>query len=384
MLDHHGGGNSKLQRLFLVLLGGVIVLLALEGLSMVRSEARCTIQQVPVVIQQGDRREKVPREFDLPDTHSERRLKTTKTTRKTVPTTEAKTTAEPVTDENIATDTPAPVIDQNRQTQLQRQQHLKEFCQNNRRLRTEKFKIRDFHFIYSDKASALYCYIPKVACTNWKKVFQVMDGNYETPLDIKGKEKVHYLKFNTFEKTNLTEIEWRRNLYYSFLFIRHPFERVLSAYRNKFQDPYNEQYQRVYGSRVLRLFRKNLTEAEYKAGKNVTFREFADYVIRVHTKREFVNEHWDTMHNLCHPCRVKYDYIGSMDSLIEDSETVLKEIGWYNRVKFPAKATDKYKNKLPTLMKQYFSQLPRNVTMKLYKIYEADFKAFGYSADEYL
>ena len=326
---------------------------------------------------------KVSSEFDIPKPKS-KRYPTTKTTIKTA-TTQVKTTPEPTTEENLMTETPVPPIDQNRQIQLQRQQRLKEFCRNNKRLRTQEFKIQDSNFIYSDKSAALYCYITKVACTNWKKIFQVMDGNYKKPLDIKGKEKVHYMRFNTFKKTNLTEIEWRRNLYYSFVFIRHPFERVLSAYRNKLQDPYNDQYQRAYGSRVLRLYRKGLTEEEYKAGKNVTFLEFANYVIRVHTKSgSYINEHWDSMHNLCHPCRIKYDFIGSMDSLIEDSETVLKEIGWDNRVKFPAKATDKYKNKLPTLMKEYFSQLPKNVTMKLYEIFEDDFKAFGYSADEYL
>ena len=45
MIEHNGGGNSKLQRLFLILLGGVLVLVALEGLSMFKSDARCTIQQ---------------------------------------------------------------------------------------------------------------------------------------------------------------------------------------------------------------------------------------------------------------------------------------------------------------------------------------------------
>ena len=101
--------------------------------------------------------------------------------------------------------------------------------------------------------------------------------------------------------------------------MRHPFERVLSAYRNKLQDPYNALYQRAYGSQVLRMFRKNLTDAEYKVGQNVTFPEMR-----------------------------------------KTSKTDLK-----------------------TLVKEYFSQFPKDMLKELYDIYEDDFKAFSYSTEDY-
>ena len=129
-------------------------------------------------------------------------------------------------------------------------------------------------------------------------------------MDIKDKEKVHLVGYNSFDKISVSEITWRQNLYYSFLFVRHPFERVLSAYRNKLQDPYNTQFQRAYGSQVLRMLRKNLTDVEYKAGKNVTFSEFVEYIITTHNKQGYagLNEHWNSVHQLCNPCRIKYDF----------------------------------------------------------------------------
>ena len=231
----------------------------------------------------------------------------------------------------------------------------------------------------------IFCYVPKVACTNWKRVFTVFDGKLKDPLDIKDKERVHYVGYNSFKEISLSEIDWRQNVYYSFLFVRHPFERVLSAYRNKLQDPYDTQYQRAYGSEVLRMLRKNLTDAEYKAGKNVTFPEFVEYIITTHRKHGYdaLNEHWNSMHQLCNPCRVKYDFIGKMDSLIQDSDVVLKELGWNDRVKFPVKAKDKYKTDLKTLVKKYFSQIPKDMLKELYKLYEHDFKSFGYSTEDY-
>ena len=279
-------------------------------------------------------------------------------------------------------------VKKNRSTQIQRQLQLREFCKNkkDRPSITSMKKLKDFHFIYSDKASTIYCYVPKVACTNWKRVFQVFDGKASNPLATGPKEKVHFLKYNTFEKLTLTDITWRKNVYYSFLFVRHPFERVLSAYRNKLKDPYNVHYQKRYGVRMLRMFRANLTEAEYKAGKNVTFPEFVRYIIKTHKLYGYsgLNEHWNSIQDLCHPCSMKYDFIGKMDSLIQDSGTVLQEIGWDQRVKFPVKAKDKYKKDLSGLVKEYYAQVPKHLMKDLYAIYKDDFEAFGYSTDGYL
>jgi len=81
---------------------------------------------------------------------------------------------------------------------------------------------------------------------------------------------------------------------------------------------------------------------------------------------------------------MKYDFIGKMDSLIEDADVVLKELNWNDRVRFPVKAKDKYKSDLKTLLRRYFSQIPQDMLKELYEIYEDDFKAFGYSTNDYI
>lgn len=127
-----------------------------------------------------------------------------------------------------------------------------------------------------------------------------------------------------------------------------------------------------------------MSEEQYKAGKNVTFQEFIDYVIR--TYRFFgvnaLDPHWQTMSNLCNPCMMKYNFIGKMETLVGDSEEILMQIGWNDKVKFP-NATDKYKVPISHIVKEHYGKLSGNAISKLYEIYKEDFLIFGYPMDEY-
>lgn len=270
-------------------------------------------------------------------------------------------------------------------TQHSRQRTLREYCKNSKDVQWTSHQ-NSLNMLYSDKVGLIYCYVPKVACTNWKRILRVFNGKSKDPLTIGEKQKVHKLKYPSFYSLNISsEIEWRKNVYYSFLFVRHPFERILSAYRNKLYDPYNSKYRLKYGSQILRLFRKGLSEPEYKSGSNVTFEEFVDYIILTYDTlgSKALNEHWQVMHNLCNPCSMKYNFIGKMDSLLQDAQSVLTQIGWDRKVKFPANATDKYQTKTTTLMKEFYGQLTRDSIDRLYEIYKPDFLAFDYPIDEY-
>ena len=59
------------------------------------------------------------------------------------------------------------------QTQQFRKQTLFKFC-----MKKPTSVINDNYKIYSDTAKLLYCFIPKVASTTWKRLFQVFNGNF--------------------------------------------------------------------------------------------------------------------------------------------------------------------------------------------------------------
>lgn len=267
--------------------------------------------------------------------------------------------------------------------QIKRQTTLRDYCAKTRNISRNLTAINKKFFILSDASNLIYCGIPKVACTNWMRLIKVFEGEFQDPLEIGTKQQVHKLYFKKCDELNQTEFEWRRNIYYSFIIVRHPLERLLSGFRNKLQDPYNTDYQKTLGSDILRLYREGLTEAEYKAGKNVTFAEFANFVVEKFFDKGLMDLHWQRMSTLCNPCGMKYNFIAKMETLVEDSKEILRQIGWGEKVKFPVNATDKYKNSIKDIMKEYYGSLSRTTLDKLYEIYREDFLVFDYPMYEY-
>ena len=178
-----------------------------------------------------------------------------------------------------------------------------------------------------------------------------------------------------FRNINASQRALRERNYYTFLITRHPFERLVATYRNKFEEPYSTHFQKVYGQQILRTFRKNLTEDEYKSGVGVTFSEFVKFVIQ----RKAFDEHWSPMAMLCSPCYYKYDYLGKMETLLEDSAAILRNAGLNERFYFPQNTSDRYKSKASAIMQKYFLNVSHLEIQQLHDIYKDDFLAFGYT-----
>ncbi|XP_010784174.1 carbohydrate sulfotransferase 12-like isoform X1 [Notothenia coriiceps] len=169
--------------------------------------------------------------------------------------------------------------------------------------------------------------------------------------------------------------------YTKFLFVRDPFVRLISAFRNKFGKP-NEDFYKQFGSVMLRRY-ANLsgslpeTAAEaFAAGIKPTFQQFITYLLDPETERESIfNEHWRQVYRLCHPCQVKYDFIGRLESLETDAEHLLKLLEVDHLLHFPSGARNRT---AASWERDWFAQIPIAMRRELYKLYEPDFELFGY------
>ena len=179
-----------------------------------------------------------------------------------------------------------------------------------------------------------------------------------------------------------------------FLFVRHPFDRLVSAFRNKLEDSDAQEdgqyFYKHYGRRIVQKFRQNTkwdkrmedANVESVYSKEPTFPEFVDYLL--HTDPMEYDEHWRPVALHCHVCQFHFDYIIKYEHFEEEINflvEMLQEGGrlpqsfhltWENRG-----GTDK-----DTTIR-YLKQVSKEQIMQLFDKYRLDFLYFGYNTEGY-
>jgi len=158
--------------------------------------------------------------------------------------------------------------------------------------------------------------------------------------------------FNEVEKQALT-----------FHVVRHPLERLLSAYRDKLESGNNTHYYPIFGK--------------------VTWRQFVNLVLS--TPAEKLDEHWRPISLLCSPC-ITWQQIIRMEQFAEDSEFLLA------RKKLSLKLASSWRHKHGghgerskfELERFYYSKLTVSEVEGLVQIYSRDFSLYNYSPEAYL
>uniref|UniRef100_A0A8C9NBU2 Carbohydrate sulfotransferase n=1 Tax=Serinus canaria TaxID=9135 RepID=A0A8C9NBU2_SERCA len=196
----------------------------------------------------------------------------------------------------------------------------------------------------------------------------VLDGALES-VDVQGKMD-HKSDLVFLGDMKPEEISYRLKHYYKFIFVRNPMERLLSAYRNKFGEI--KEYQQKYGVEIVRRYRKN---GGNSAGDDVSFSEFLQYLLDEDVER--MNEHWMPIYNLCQPCAVRYDFIGSYERLHADANHVLEHIQSPSFVRFPERQAW-YKPVTAETLHYYLCNTQRRLIRELLPKYILDFSLFAY------
>ena len=216
--------------------------------------------------------------------------------------------------------------------------------------------------IVNDKYKVIYCYIPKVACTQWKRVFLALE-NRTNVADVHSKSNFKFL-----QKYSVEGVKMRLQSYYKFFFVREPFERLLSAYENKFvkrQWPWYKIFK--FGRDIYEKF----SQVDPNAGRNVTFKRFVYFL------NDFgfnLDEHWAQYGRLCFPCDIEYDFIGHFKDMPEEAVYILKKTGMDKKVIFPEFVTHNTTGKLL----QKYGSVPREKIVELGHRFKEDFEMFNY------
>jgi hypothetical protein len=155
-----------------------------------------------------------------------------------------------------------------------------------------------------------------------------------------------------------------------FSFVRNPYERLVSAWADKFQDRYL-----VAGDSFIDkyLAHRNAIDPSLPRGEHrmLTFADFVTYATATASLR--VDAHWQLQDDILNMPRLALDFIGRVETFARDIRRVLDHVGADQRLRqaavMPPHASPHHSWPL------YYTQ---DLADRVYRAYERDFDRFGY------
>ena len=245
-----------------------------------------------------------------------------------------------------------------------------------------------FEMYYDDAMDYIYCLVSKASCTSLKRTLMMLTGNitkFQRPEQL-SVGMVHDHKnsdkyISRLETLPQADRDWRFNDYFTFMFVREPLERLVSAYRDKLVENPAGYHVDVD---IVRRYRPRDYKSSVKR-YNVTFAEFVRYVLHQRAAGRVLDRHWIPQNELCRVCKVRYDFVGHYETLHKDADFVVNKLKSrisdvqqrqrVDNITFPA---DSGHRKSRDFLQQMFASVPAPQVQALYQLYAVDYVLFGF------
>ncbi|XP_063887526.1 carbohydrate sulfotransferase 11-like [Scylla paramamosain] len=235
----------------------------------------------------------------------------------------------------------------------------------------------------------VYCRNAKAGTTAWlSRLLQWAGISFNTTAD------VHTIADQAFPMVATDRIlrELKRSSL-TFTVARHPFTRLVSAYRNKIEENYKperwSEIMRKYRTPINITTEVNNSRPTEMNNSRPTFREFAlfasDEVLRCLGQArpsclDEVDVHWLPHHDRCAPCNINYDVIAKMETKDEDEAYISHLLGL--PLPPPTQQNVASGPSSDSLTRTFFSTLSASERQRVFKAYEYDFLMFEYSYND--
>lgn len=199
--------------------------------------------------------------------------------------------------------------------------------------------------------------------------------NLSSPSQIKGDIATEYGKRKTREfiaqyDRNQSIAKTRQK----FIVVREPFQRLLSAYRNKIEPAGRLD---LFGQMSRYISTKYRTNQTDKTERAATFDEFLSFYVNPEEK---TNEHWTSFYQLAKPCQFQYDFILKLEDIEFESNWLFRhlqiDLSYPQGYKRP---TDKH-----TRTEAYLQNIDKKLLHKVYDLLRLDYQLFNYPLPSFL
>lgn len=259
--------------------------------------------------------------------------------------------------------------------------HQDQFVYNNNS-RVGRLTHRPHGIFVGETKKVLYCAIPKIGFSHWIKIIIHLNGNISyDDLRTANYSTIYSLYHDKYELSAFTpeQIEHKLSHYFKFVFVRHPLERLLSAYEDKFgkKSAQREQYTKKYGPFVKKLC---YNTPDDRNPLSITFADFLCYVSRAVSSQ--LDIHWMPYVEICDFCNPhwNFDFIGKFETLKEEANYLLDKFK-VNDLRFPSGYRSKNEQRMR--FKNAYSSVPPKTVEAILKRFQSDFLLFDYNRYPY-
>ncbi|XP_076820622.1 carbohydrate sulfotransferase 8-like [Clavelina lepadiformis] len=240
--------------------------------------------------------------------------------------------------------------------------------------------------LYSSRYKFSVCDIQKCGSSSLLQAILIMEGYYTVndyfARRIGGKKVIQFgkshIRIGSSGNDTESKNNWENGL--KVVLVRHPFHRLVSAYNDKMLGP-SEYYAPLSKeiNRRYRSLRHKVSERTAPDSGRATFEDFVNFLVNSSNK----DMHWERFEVICGPCFHHYDVIAKFETLEQDVtylENVLKISDEHKTIFFPSRERRTNDEKV----EGYFSDLSKELQMKIYEKYKRDFEIFGYEKPSWL
>ncbi|XP_067646294.1 carbohydrate sulfotransferase 11 isoform X1 [Eurosta solidaginis] len=241
-------------------------------------------------------------------------------------------------------------------------------------------KPNAWEFLVNKKYHIIWCNVFKAASSSWMFNFNVLAG-YSPEFLQRTKEVFLNLARERYPRVSIEQLREAQNDSITFMIARDPFERLLSAYRDKMVFAIPHSYHDKLGRRIVRKYRRK--NMDMNSPKYPTFSEFVRWLLdQTRHSNSQIDMHFVSSTMFCTPCVINFDVIMKFDTLDEDQLYLINKTGLSRVIAPEWRNAGKGKN-TQELLQSFYSKLTPKEMNGLYQYYKYDFELFNYSATSY-
>ncbi|XP_046436283.1 carbohydrate sulfotransferase 11 isoform X1 [Neodiprion fabricii] len=242
-------------------------------------------------------------------------------------------------------------------------------------------KPNAWEFLVNRQHHLIWCNIFKAASTSWMYNFNLLAG-YSAQFLKASKTVPLTLARQRYPRPTAKELATYLNDSVSFLIVRHPFERLLSGYRDKLEQSLPNTYHSKLGVHILSHYRRKTASGSRQGPRYPLFEEFVRWLLCEWKAGNELDMHWTPIANFCTPCQVRFDVIAKFETLHDDQNYLIKHAHLDHVIK-PEWKNPTRGTQTKNAVKSYFTQLTKSQIRDLYQMFRYDFILFDYSPDGY-